>query len=248
MCISIENRKNQFTAANIKNKELRDYANEIAGVVADGRKARIKLCGILAEMASKDIYSQFGGNFSQFVEERLGLKKSQAYDMVRVGAVFGITRDNDWKPALSAHGGEWTQTQLMCLLPMGGTSKTKLSPEETLANCEGLVKRGLIKPSMTVAELKEIVKEERPDKARLEENRKKREQLKATKEEIEREEEEKQAKLKGERIACIEVWKLSGGEIYVTFDGEEKQFTSENLSQMVQTMLAARNCTDFGNN
>lgn len=241
MCISIENRKNQFTSANIKNKELRDYANEIASVVADGRKARIQLCGILAEMSQKDIYGQFGGNFSQFVEERLGLKKSQAYDMVRVGAVFGITRDNDWKPALKAIGGEWTQTQLMCLLPMGGTSKSKLTPEETLENCKGLVSRGLIKPSMTVAELKQVVAEERPDKARLEENRAKRKQLEEKKAEIEKEEEEKKAALKGNRLACIEVWQLSGGEIYVTFDGEEKEFNRNNLVEIEKMITEARN-------
>lgn len=244
MCIAIENKSGKFTKSVIKNDKLREYANEIADVVADGRKARIQLCGIMAEMAEQDIFEETEG-FGNFCENKLGIKKTQGYDMVRVGAVFAIKRANGWKPALTAKGGAWNQTQLMALLPMGGTGKTKVSPEETLANCEALVERGWLKPSMTVSEIKELVATERPDRYRLEAQKQKRLEAKEAKEKAEAEAAEKAeaeaAVLKGNRLSKVEIWQLSGGEIYVTFNGEELTFNDANISEITANLLMARN-------
>ena len=237
MCTSIENKSGNFNKLSIKDDRLRTYANEIAKVVADGRKARIQLCGIMAEMESQDIYEQFGG-FVPFCEERLGIKKSQAYDMVNVGRVFDIKRENNWQPSLTAKGGAWTQTQLMALLPMAGTGKNKLSASETLANCEELALLGEIAPTMTVKEIKDVVKENRPDAQAKADAKAKREQAKAEKEKAEQ---EVQASIKGTRIASIEFWQLSGGEIYVLFDGEERDFDADNMAQMADMFVKARN-------
>lgn len=237
MCTSIENKSGNFNRLSIKDDRLRTYANEIAKVVANGRKARIQLCGIMSEMESQDIYEQFGG-FVPFCEERLGIKKSQAYDMVNVGRVFGIKRENNWVPSLTAVGGAWTQTQLMALLPMAGTGRNKLSENEALASCEELALLGVIAPTMTVKEIKDVVKEHRPDAKAKAEAKAKREQAKAEKEQAEQ---VAQAAIKGTRIASIEIWQLSGGEIYVTFDGEEKRFDGANLSLITEWLTSARN-------
>lgn len=237
MCISIENKSGNFNKLSIKDDRLRTYANEIAKVVANGRKARIQLCGIMAEMESQDIYEQFGG-FVPFCEERLGIKKSQAYDMVSVGRVFGIKRENNWSPSLTAKGGAWSQTQLMALLPMAGTGKNKLTETETLASCEELALLGTIAPTMTVKEIKDVVKENRPDAQAKADAKAKREQDKAEKEQAEQ---EVQAAIKGTRIASIEIWQLTDGEIYVMFDGEEKQFDGANLALISDWLTSARN-------
>ena len=237
MCVAIENKSGKFNKTSIKDETLRNYANEIAEVVAVGRKARVQLCGIMAEMAEQDIYEQFGG-FAEFVEQRLGLKKSQAYDMVRVGRVFAIDRNVNWKPILTAKGGEWTQTQLMALLPMGGSGKNRLDDVDTLYACQSLVDRGLVNPTMTVAEIKEVVKQERHDAKALEAAKAKREEKKA---EQEKAEQEANTKLYGTKIAEIQIWQLSGGEIYVTFDGDEKEFNFDNINEINNMLITARN-------
>lgn len=241
MCMSVENRSSMFSAKSITNKELRDYANEITQVVSVGRAARVQLCGIMAEMAQKDIFGQFGGEFGQFVEERLGLKKSQAYDMVRVGATFGIKRENNWKPQLMANGGSWTQTQLMALLPMGAKAqgqKKPTTPQETLERCESLVQRKLIKPSMTVAEIKEVVKRERPDAKAIEDRKVKREQKKL---EESKAKEQAAEKLHGKKLMDISIWQLEGGEIHVTFNGEELEYKEDNIAEIIGKLMAAKN-------
>lgn len=237
MCVAIENKSGKFNKVSIENETLRTYANEIAMVVSVGRKARIQLCGIMAEMTEQDIYDQFGG-FAEFVEQRLGLKKSQAYDMVRVGRVFGIKRNYNWKPALTAKGGEWTQTQLMALLPMGGTGKNRLDDTDTFYACQSLVDRGMVSPKMTVAEIKEVVKQERHDAKAIEAAKAKREEKKA---EQEKAEQEANAKIHGNKIAEIQIWQLSGGEIYAIFDGEEKEFTFDNINEINNLLITARN-------
>ena len=245
MCITLENRSAKFNKIAIKNDSLREYANMLATDAMNIRANLLHMSAIMATIASKrdeGILSEFDDSIVTFAEQRLGIKKSQVYSMVQVGATF---LDSNGKSVLTEKGGKWNNTQFMALLPMAGTGKNKKSPEDTLKACEELVKAGKIKPSMTVAAIKEVVKVERPDAKRLAEQAEKRQAKKEAKEKAENaineESNEKHDTIQGTKIAEISVWQLSDGSIHVCFDGEERDFTNENISAIVNLLTQAKN-------
>lgn len=245
MCITIDNRSNKFSKTAIKNDELRSFANMLAEDAMNIRANLLHMSAIMATIAARrdsGILAEFDNSVVTFAENRLGLKKSQVYSMIQVGATF---LDSAGKSVLPEKGGKWNNTQFMALLPMAGTGKNKKSPEDTLKACAELVSAGKIKPSMTVAQIKEVVKVERPDAKRLAEQAEKRQAKKDAKEKAENAINEKTTEkhdtIKGTKIAEISVWQLSDGSIHVCFDGEERQFTNENISAIVNMLTQATN-------
>ena len=241
MCITIDNRSNKFSKTAIKNDELRSFANMLAEDAMNIRANLLHMSAIMATIASRrdsGILEEFDNSIVTFAENRLGIKKSQVYSMVQVGATF---LDSAGKSVLPEKGGKWNNTQFMALLPMAGTGKNKKSPEDTLKACAELVSAGKIKPSMTVAEIKEVVKVERPDAKRLSEQAKKRQAKKDAKENAVSEDTEKHDTIKGTKIAEISIWQLEDGSIHVCFDGDEKDFTNENISAIVNMLTQATN-------
>ena len=245
MCITLDNRSAKFNKNAIKNDELRSFANMLAEDAMNIRANLLHMSAIMATIAARrdsGILEEFDNSIVTFAENRLGIKKSQVYSMVQVGATF---LDSDGKSILPEKGGKWNNTQFMALLPMAGTGKSKKSPEDTLKACAELVSAGKIKPSMTVAEIKEVVKVERPDAKRLAEQAEKRQAKKDAKEKAENaineETTEKHDTIKGTKIAEISVWQLSDGSIHVCFDGDEKDFTNENISAIVNMLTQATN-------
>lgn len=249
MCITLDNRSNKFNKSAIKNDELRSFANMLAEDAMNIRANLLHMSAIMATIASKrdsGILEEFDNSIVVFAEQRLGIKKSQVYSMVQVGTTF-LTSDG--KSALTERGGRWNNTQFMALLPMAGTGKNKKSPEDVLKACEQLVEDGKIKPSMTVAQIKEVVKAERPDAKRLAASVAKRKakaeaKAKAT-DKVEESKaeaiEEKHDTLKGTKIAEISIWQLDDGTIHVCFDGNEKDFTIDNISNIVGMLKQAAN-------
>ena len=256
MCITLDNRSSKFNKSAIKNDELRSFANMLAQDAMNIRANLLHMSAIMATIASKrdsGILEEFDNSIVVFAEQRLGIKKSQVYSMVQVGTTF-LTSDG--KSALTERGGRWNNTQFMALLPMAGTGKNKKSPEDVLKACEKLVEDGKIKPSMTVAEIKEVVREERPDAKRLKANAEKRkakadakakaetdkaETDKAESANAETIEEKKHDTIKGTKIADISIWQLDDGTIHVCFDGAEKDFNMENISNIVGMLKQATN-------
>ena len=245
MCITLDNRSAKFNKTAIKNDELRSYANMLADDAMNIRANLLHMSAIMATIAAKrdsGILEEFDNSIAKFAENRLGIKKSQAHAMVQVGATF---LDEYGKSRLPEKGGKWSNTQFMALLPMAGIGKNKKSPEETLEACAELIVMGKIKPSMTVAEIKEVVKVERPDAKRLAEQAEKRQAKKDAKEKAENaiseDSTEKHDVIKGTKIAEITIWQLKDGSIHVCFDGEEKQFTQENIAAIVGTLVQATN-------
>lgn len=244
MCITLDNRGSKFNKNAIKNDELRSFANMLAEDAMNIRANLLHMSAIMATIARKrdtGILSEFDDSIVTFAEKRLGIKKSQVYSMVQVGATF---LDSNGKSLLPEKGGKWSNTQFMAMLPMGGTGKNKKTPEDTLKACAQLIDDGKIKPSMTVAEIKEVVKVERPDAQRLNEQAKKRQEKKDAKEQAKQaitENEEKRDTVQGNKLAEITIWQLSDGAIRVCFDGEERQFTNENISQIVRLLVNATN-------
>ena len=240
MCITLDNRSNKFNKSAIKNDELRSFANMLAEDAMNIRANLLHMSAIMATIASKrdtGILEEFDNSIVVFAEQRLGIKKSQVYSMVQVGSTF---LDENGKSVLTEKGGKWNNTQFMALLPMAGTGKNKKAPEDVLAACEKLVEDGKIKPSMTVAAIKEVVKEERPDAKRIAANAEKR---KAKAEEKAKAEviEEKHDTIQGTKIAEISIWQLEDGSIHVCFDGNEKDFNTDNLNNIVNTLKQAVN-------
>ena len=243
MCITIDNRSTKFNKTAIKNDELRSFANMLAQDAMNIRANLLHMSAIMATIAAKrdtGILEEFDNSIVNFAENRLGIKKSQVYSMVQVGATF---LDANGKSRLPERGGKWSNTQFMALLPMAGTGKTKKSPEDTLSACNELVADGKIMPSMTVAEIKEVVKSERPDAARLAKTAEKRKAKADAKAKAEQEmtETEKHDTINGTCISNISVYQLEGGEIHVCFDGDEKIFNDANIDSIVALLKEAVN-------
>ena len=207
----------------------------------------LHMSAIMATIAAKrdsGILEEFDNSIVTFAENRLGIKKSQVYSMVQVGATF---LDSAGKSILPENGGKWNNTQFMALLPMAGTGKTKKSPEDTLKACAELVAEGKIKPSMTVAEIKEVVKVERPDAKRLAEQAEKRQAKKNAKEKAENaisENAEKNDTIIGTKLGELTIWQVEDGSIYTCFDGEAKKFTSKNIENIVSLLKKSSNYVD----
>ena len=245
MCITLDNRSNKFNKTAIKNDELRSFANMLAEDAMNIRANLLHMSAIMATIASRrdsGILEEFDNSIVVFAEQRLGIKKSQVYSMVQVGSTF---LDENGKSVLTEKGGKWNNTQFMALLPMAGTGKNKKTPEDVLKACEELVEQGKIKPSMTVAEIKEVVKTERPDAKRIAANAEKRKakaEAKAKAEDAKAEViEEKHDTINGTKIAEISIWQLEDGSIHVCFDGNEKDFTTDNISNIVGMLKQAVN-------
>lgn len=234
--MSIENRSAKFNANAIKNVELREYANALTQDAVNIRANLLHMSAIMATIAAKrdtGILDEFDGSIATFAESRLGIKKSQAYSMVEVGATFLDEKGNSKLPQ---SGGKWSNTQLMALLPMGGTGKNKKGADETLKACKKLVTDKKIKPSMTVAEIKMVVREERPDAKKLDEK-----QAKAEKKQEEKDKAEKKSVvLQGKKIMAIEFYEIEGN-VHILFDGKEMKFTDENIIDIMRQMKQATN-------
>lgn len=238
MCISIENKSTKFTRANIKNDELRAYANIL---VQDAMNIRANLLHMSAIMASIDsrrdtgILNEFDNSIVKFAEDRLGIKKSQVYSMVNVGRTF---LDDDGKSLLPEKGGKWNNTQFMALLPMSGTGKNKRSEIETLAACTELVDKGIIKPSMTVAEIKEIVRTNRPDAEKLAEKAAKRAEKKnaETKSDVTETETEDIVRINGTLVGKIEIYQIDE-KLHAVINGTEPEIIDDTFINGIVDML-----------
>lgn len=207
---------------------LKKYQREIVTIVNNGRKQRIQLAGVLAEMAhNKDVKYGAFGNIDIFCSEYLGIKKSQMYAMIQVADMFGITREGKWVPALPNPNGDWSLTQLVTLLPMQGNNGT---PQIGFDNCVKLINEGKLDASMTVANIKDIVKEYRPDAKAIAAKKEKQEK---EKEHREGEKLKAEAKIVGTQIATIEVWVKDDGWRYVIVNGERYDLTDAIINDIV---------------
>ena len=239
MCIIAENKSALFTNKQIKNDELRGYANEILNNYFDMRAHALQVAAIMATIASRredGILEEFDNSIVKFANDRLGLKKTQTYDLVSVGATF-LKEDGTSKLA-ARNGSKWTSTQFIALLPMAGTGKDKKNADETLEACQKLVKDKKIHSAMSVADIKKVVAEERPDKAKREAAKAKRE---AKKQEKDQQEAQATAKLHGNKIASIEFYQLEDGSIHVAFDGDVKDFNMNNIKEIEALLEKAVN-------
>ena len=246
MCLSIENRGSEFTAKAIKNDELRKYANMLVTDCMNIRKNLLHISAVMASIAEKrdtGILEEFDNSIVVFAEKRLGLKKSQVYNMVAVGATF---LDGDGNVLLPQRGGRWNNTQLMALLPMGGKGSKKLGPDKTLEACQKLVEDKLISPDMTVAEIKEVVNVNRPDAKRVEKQKNESDRKKElTGEVIETKADiiEPKNDKKGDKIVeKIEIFSDINRNYYAKFNGEVITFSNNDIYDFTKLLKI---CTNY---
>ena len=233
MCILIENKAGKFSKTSIKDDELREYANILLLDATNIRENLLHMSAIMATINARvgnGILAQFDDNIATFAEKRLGIKKSQAYNMVNVGEVF-LTESG--VPRLSQRGGKWSSTQLVALLPMAGRKSSRLTPDETVASCQELIDNGLLSPSMTVAEIKEVVKKYKPG-AKVETG---------TGEETETGtgEENETGKEVMQKIYTMDVCIDKNNNVHVLFNGEEFEYTEENVIKISEYLRNAVN-------
>ncbi len=241
MCITLENRSAKFNKTAIKNDELRSFANMLAQDAMNIRANLLHMSAIMATIAARredGILAEFDDSIVTFAQERLGIKKSQVYSMVQVGATF---LDNSGKSLLPEKGGKWSNTQLMALLPMGGAGKNKLTPSETLDACKELVADGKISPNMTVADIKEVVKTERPDAKAIAEKAKARKakadaKAKVEDSKVEDSKVEDRPIIQGTKIGSLEFWQTADGKIHVIIDGKEANYDTNFVNGVVEML------------
>lgn len=237
MCVVIDNRSTKFTKQSIKNDTLRKFANALAEDAINIRANLLHMSCLMAIIASKrdeGILSEFDDSIVKFGEERLGIKKSQVYSMVNIGTTF---LDENGKSLLTEKGGKWSNTQFMALLPMGGTGKSRKSPYETLEACEKLVADGKIKPSMTVAQIKEVVKENRPDaKAKSKkdaEKKHRKETINAIEKQLEQD--------KATTLVHVTIVQMGDGKFRTVINGEIPTFGDKEINDLVALMKSSIN-------
>lgn len=241
MCITLENRSAKFNKTAIKNDELRSFANMLAQDAMNIRANLLHMSAIMATIAARredGILAEFDDSIVTFAQERLGIKKSQVYSMVQVGTTF---LDNSGKSLLPEKGGKWSNTQLMALLPMGGAGKNKLTPSETLDACKELVADGKISPDMTVADIKEVVKNERPDAKAVAEKAKARKAKADAKTKVEEtikdsKVEDSKPTIKGTKIGSLEFWQTADGKIHVIINGQEADYDTNFVNGVVEML------------
>lgn len=189
-----------YDSVNIENDNLRTMTNEILFYAANMRTQAKIIAARLVYIHDycDELCAEFEGEtdadkFITYGEQILGIKRAQLYAYVRVGQQL---LDENGKSVLFIPSGynDYTMTQLQALLPLSVEKSQELAYD------------GVIKPDMTVKQIKEIVADNRPD---ADEKRYAKEEKRREKERIEEEqariEHEEYIKKHGELIASFSV-------------------------------------------
>lgn len=194
---------------------MRIVAKKIAAKVAYVRDNAEELCGEFeGETAAK--------RFEKWGTEILGLKRAQLNAFAKVGdellfsdgSVRILAEKAENQLGLNPDVQDFTMTQLQAVVPLG------------IDKVDELAYDGKIKPSMTVAEIKEVVKENDPKREAKEAAKKKREQAKKEKEE---EKQAEQQRIHGKEVAQIKINQLDNGSYVVTLNGDD--ITTTNVGK-----------------
>ena len=183
--------------------DMRLVAKKIAAKVAYVRENAETLCNEFdAPTAAK--------RFDVWGTQVLGLKRAQLNAFAKVGdellfsdgSVRILAEKAENTTGLNPDMQDFTMSQLQAVVPLG------------IDKVDELAYDGKIKPSMTVAEIKEVVKENDPKKEAKEAAKKKREKDKEEKA-------KERQKVHGKTLATIKINQLENESFVVTLDGED---------------------------
>lgn len=129
------------------NTDLKGHANKIKGYGKNIRTNYLKIAKELYEIDKSECYLDDGFEDTQdFASKVLNIQKTTSYNLIRIGREF-LSEDGS-RTALTDKGNDYGVTQLQILLPLGVDKAKELHDEE------------IIKPEMSVRQLKSIVKHE----------------------------------------------------------------------------------------
>lgn len=138
----------------LHDRALIKYTAQIMRLGASIRKSFLKVSRILSIIDEKELYSRDGfASTQEYAESVLGIKKSQAYNMLRVGRIFV---DGNTGESVLPHDEttDYNLSQLVVLLPLKDVDKVK-----------ELAENGTISPLMTVKQLKDAIAPFKPERA-----------------------------------------------------------------------------------
>ena len=203
-------------ADNIANEELRAYTENLFTYGLDLRNAAKKIAATVAVIRdnAKTLCDEFEGDtptkkFEKYGETILGIKRAQLNAFAKVGKEL-LTSEGESILHIPANSDDFTMSQLQALLPLPTDTTKQLAEDE------------IITPSMTVKEIKEVVKENDP-------KRDAKAKAKAKREKAKLEKKAKNNEVDGELVASINVYRLTSGEFIVALDG--KDVTKTNLGK-----------------
>lgn len=185
---------------------MRESAKQIAVRVAYIRENADYLCN---EFQGKTA----GERFTKYGESILGIKRAQLNAFAKVGKELLDANGVSILPVAEGNG-DYTMTQLQALLPLPVDVAKQLSYDE------------VIKPSMKVAEIKQVVAENRPDAAERRAKAEKREQDK-----VRREAQQQAAEqaINGVEVATITINVKPDGAFIIKCNGED--ITTTNVGK-----------------
>lgn len=132
------------------NTDLKGHANKIKGYGKNIRTNYLKIAKELYEIDKSECYLDDGFEDTQdFASKVLNIQKTTSYNLIRIGREF-LSEDGT-RTALTDKGNDYGVSQLQILLPLGIDKAKELHDEE------------VIKPEMSVRQLKSIVKHEIDD-------------------------------------------------------------------------------------
>lgn len=138
----------------LHDRALIKYTAQIMRLGASIRKSFLKVSRILSIIDEKELYSRDGfASTQEYAESVLGIKKSQAYNMLRVGSIFV---DGNSGESILPHDEtvDYNLSQLVVLLPLKDVDTVK-----------ELAENGTISPLMTVKQLKDAIAPFKPVRA-----------------------------------------------------------------------------------
>ena len=138
--------------AHITNQKLAEHVVTLIGTVLSTEKNGRRVAYVLAEINADKSYKDDFGTCAQFATSMLGIGKSQAAAVIKVGSWF-IKDGETYETILKHDTKDYTVTQLQTLLPL-----------KSVDTAIDLANNGIINPFMTVKELKEIVNQYKPKK------------------------------------------------------------------------------------
>lgn len=139
-------------AKQITNKKLVEHMATIMGTVLSTEQNGRRVAYVLAEINADKSYKDDFNTCAQFATSLLGIGKSQAAAVIKVGSWF-IKDGKNYETVLKHDMKDYTVTQLQTLLPL-----------KSVDTAIDLANNGIINPFMTVKELKEIVNQYKPKK------------------------------------------------------------------------------------
>lgn len=144
------------SAVNFTNAELTKATNKIFKLGNQIRKSWYEVAFIVAKVDETSCYLDDGfENVHEWVSKTFGLKKSASYTLLSIGKEYTkqIVTEKGYVVGYSSNlpvdgNSDFSKTQIEKLLPLGHDKAVEL------------VENGTIKPSMTVEEIKKVVKAE----------------------------------------------------------------------------------------